>query len=144
MPVRTPSSVFRLRKHADYQRVYKASRKQFSRQMSYFFRLRSADETASATPRIGLTVGKVMGKAVDRNRIKRRMREAVRHNLNALSGPVDVVLHPKRSVLELDFTVLDREIAQVFQSIQKSAQEFTRKPQAKSAIRESEPSAPVQ
>jgi len=141
MPVRTPSSVFRLRKHADYQHVYKASRKQFSRQMSYFFRLRSADEAVPATPRIGLTVGKVMGKAVDRNRIKRRMREAVRRNLAALSLPVDVVLHPKRSVIDLDFTALDREIAQVFQSIQKSTEEIARKQQAKSAVLASEPSA---
>ena len=31
---------FRLRKHADYQRVYKASRKQFGKQMTYFFALR--------------------------------------------------------------------------------------------------------
>jgi ribonuclease P protein component len=144
MPVRTPSSVFRLRKHADYQRVYKSSRKQFSRQMSYFFRLRSVDEVAPATARIGLTVGKVMGKAVDRNRIKRRMREAVRHNLTALSAPVDVVLHPKRSVLDLDFTALEREVAQVFQSIQKSANEIARKQQQKSTIRASGPSAPVQ
>ena len=143
MAPRTPSSVFRLRKHADYQRVYKASRKQFSRQMSYFFRLRSADDADAlpATPRIGLTVGKVMGKAVDRNRIKRRMREAVRRNVAALSVPVDVVLHPKRSVINLDFAVLDREIAQVFQSIQKSADEIARKRQQKSAVRASEPSA---
>jgi ribonuclease P protein component len=143
MPVSISSSVFRLRKHADYQRVYKASRKQFSRQMSYFFRLRSADEATPATPRVGLTVGKVMGKAVDRNRIKRRMREAVRHNLAALNAPVDVVLHPKRSVIDLDFTVLDREIAQVFQTIQKSANETARKQQQKSTIHASEPS-PVQ
>ena len=31
---RAPAIIFRLRKHADYQRVYKASRKQFSKQMS--------------------------------------------------------------------------------------------------------------
>ena len=36
----TPNSIFRLRKHADYQRVYKASRKQFAKQMSYFFSVR--------------------------------------------------------------------------------------------------------
>ena len=30
----------RLRRHAEYQRVYKASRKQFSRGMAYFFALR--------------------------------------------------------------------------------------------------------
>ncbi len=122
--------IFRLRKHADYQRVYKASRKQFARQMTYFFTLRpqlGPDGTplrnaGLTSPRIGLTVGKVMGKAVDRNRIKRRMREAVRKNLPALTTPVDVILHPRRTVLDLDFTVLDREVANVFRTIQKAAE----------------------
>jgi ribonuclease P protein component len=121
---------FRLRKHSDYQRVYKASRKQFAKQMTYFFTLRPQlgpdgtplRDAGDATPRVGLTVGKVMGKAVDRNRIKRRMREAVRKNLASLSLPVDVVLHPRRSVIDLDFAVLDREVAQVFRMIQKAAE----------------------
>lgn len=107
-------SDFRLRKHADYQRVYQASRKQFSRQMSYFYAMRD-DEAAG--PRIGLTVGKAMGKAVDRNRIKRRMREAVRRNLSALDVPVDVILHPRRSVMEMEFAALEREVGAVFQAI---------------------------
>lgn len=113
---------FRLRKHADYQRVYQASRKQFSKQMTYFVAARPADSPCTEpTPRIGLTVGKVMGKAVDRNRIKRRMREAVRRNIATLEGPIDVVLHPRRSVIDLDFAALDREVAQVFNAIRKAS-----------------------
>ena len=113
---------FRLRKHADYQRVYQASRKQFSKQMTYFVAARPADSPyTEPTPRIGLTVGKVMGKAVDRNRIKRRMREAVRRNIATLEGPIDVVLHPRRSVIDLDFATLEREVAQVFSAIRKAS-----------------------
>ena len=99
--------------------------------MSYFFTLRTAGEMAAdpdgaAGARVGLTVGKVMGKAVDRNRIKRRMREAVRKNLGALKTPVDVVLHPRRSVIDLEFASLDREVGTVFKTIQKLADRMVR------------------
>lgn len=112
---------FRLRKHADYQRVYKASRKQFGRQMAYFFALRDAEAAARSDtegPRVGLTVPKALGKAVARNRIKRRLREAVRSALPALSGPVDVVLHPRRIVLEAEFALIQREVETIFRSVQ--------------------------
>jgi ribonuclease P protein component len=110
----------RLRQHADYQRVYKAGRKQFAKQMAYFFALRAAGAPSPTTgPRIGLTVPKAIGKAVDRNRIKRRMRVAVLRALPMLSVSVDVVLHPRRSVLTLDFATIEQEVAEIFRAIQK-------------------------
>jgi ribonuclease P protein component len=109
----------RLRKHADYQLVYKAGRKQFSRQIAYFYAVRPEDRRSDTPgPRVGLTVPKALGGAVDRNRIKRRMREAIRHKLDRLTSPVDVVLHPRRSVIDLDFPQLEREVAQIFRSVQ--------------------------
>jgi ribonuclease P protein component len=121
----TSTTAHRLCKHADYQIVYKAGRKQFGKQMAYFHAARpalgpngSARRSATAGPRIGLTVPKALGKAVDRNRIKRRMREAVRAALPLLSAPVDVILHPRRSVMDLDFVQLKREVATIFRSVQ--------------------------
>ena len=113
------SNTHRLRKHADYQLTYNAGRKQFSKQMAYFHALRPVDRRSDTPgPRIGLTVPKALGGAVDRNRIKRRMREAVRAALPLLQSPVDVILHPRRSVIDLDFTLIKREVAQIFRSVQ--------------------------
>jgi ribonuclease P protein component len=119
MPQKTPNALLRLRKHADYQRVYGSSRKQFSKQMSYFYSLRPEDRRSDTPgPRVGLTVGKVLGMAVERNRIKRRMRECVRRHAATMTFPVDVILHPRRTVLEIEAAALDREVAQIFRGIQ--------------------------
>ena len=106
----------RLRKHAEYQRVYQASRKQFSGAMTWFMARRedSGVRTGVTGPRVGLTVGKVLGKAVDRNRIKRRMRAAVRANLSELPAGVDVILHPKRLVRDAEFGKLQSEVQRIF------------------------------
>ncbi len=93
---------------------------------------RSGQKTpvAESGPRVGLTVGKVMGKAVDRNRIKRRLREVIRRNAQLLRLlPVDVILHPRRAVIDLDFEVLDREVAGVFRTIQRTVQNRSAKEQ---------------
>jgi len=115
---RPGSPIFRLRKHADYQTVYAGSRKQFSKQMTYFALLRPE---AAGTPRVGLTAGKVLGGAVERNRIKRRMREAVRMHLGELHLPLDVILHPRRTVLTLEFSAIEREVRQIFRAVQSAA-----------------------
>lgn len=117
----------RLRKHPEYQRVYKSARKQWAKQIAYFSTVRepgseAAKRSETAGPRVGLTVPKALGKAVDRNRIKRRLRELVRAALPLLGGlPVDVVLHPKRSVLDAEFSALEREVALIFRSVQARA-----------------------
>lgn len=142
-PITDPKPGFadlRLRKHADYQRAYNASRKQHSREMSFFCARRDAmparrlhpDESPHATangPRIGLTVGKVMGKAHDRNRIKRRMRAAIALHARELAGlPVDVILHPRRSVLTLEWAKLQREVGNVFRTVKKQCAATPAKP----------------
>jgi ribonuclease P protein component len=107
----------RLLKHADFQAVYQQGRKSFSGNLSAVYRTRR-DAVASG-PRVGFTVSKALGGAVVRNRIRRRLRSAVQKNLRELSRPLDIVLHPRKSVLDMDFAMLDAEIQQLFAAVEK-------------------------
>jgi len=100
----------KLLRHADFQRVYKQGRRHFAAHMTVFYRMR--DDAGCA--RVGFTVGRVLGGAVERNRIKRRLREAVRHNLGSLALPVDVVFNPKKTVLTAEFAILNAEVTRAF------------------------------
>ncbi len=106
---------FWLRKHADYQAAYLLARKGRSPLMGWFCARRPADRRSlTAGMRIGLTVPKALGGAVERNRIKRRMRAAVRAQpLELLAAPLDLILHPRRTVLDCDFRKLVAEVEKV-------------------------------
>jgi ribonuclease P protein component len=108
----------RLQKHADYQRAYGASRKRQSASMSWFLAPQQPAVGGNpafqpTAPRVGLTAGKVVGKAHERNRIKRRMREALRRHVDLFPVGCDLILHPRRSVLTVDFAKLEAEVVRI-------------------------------
>jgi ribonuclease P protein component len=105
----------RLLKHADFQAVYKEGKKHFSGNVTVYYR----DRQDQAGPRVGFTVGKVLGGSVQRNRIRRRLRAAVRRHLSELACSLDVVLHPRKSVLDMDFARLDSEVGQLFAALRR-------------------------
>ena len=113
----------RLLRHADFERVYKQGKRHFSSSMTvfYFDRRAAGSDKVPAAPgmRIGFTVGRALGGAVQRNRMKRRLREAVR-----LTGPVpgvsaDVVINPKKVLLTTSFEAALNEVSQAFVAIEK-------------------------
>jgi ribonuclease P protein component len=107
----------RLRKHADYQRAYAAARKRQSASMSWFLAPQAAEfvTECQAGPRVGLTAGKVLGKAHERNRIKRRMREALRRHISLIPAGFDLILHPRRVVLTMEFPKLEAEVVRILE-----------------------------
>ncbi|OJY38149.1 MAG: ribonuclease P protein component [Rhizobiales bacterium 65-9] len=73
---------------------------------------RRMDGSAGEGPRVGLTVTKKIGGAVARNRIKRRLRAAVRAaSADAADAACDHVLIAKREALTAPFKTLARDVA---------------------------------
>jgi ribonuclease P protein component len=114
----------RLKKHADYQRAYAGSRKRQSSSMSWFVARQTSAYVGAALPsgpRVGLTVGKVIGKSHERNRIKRRMREVLRHHLELLPAGFDLILHPRRFVMTIEFGKLEAEVVRILHQVRTEA-----------------------
>jgi ribonuclease P protein component len=108
----------RLLRHTDFERVYKQGRRYFAPHMIVFYLRRQEGDA----PRVGFTVGRMLGGAVVRNRMKRRLREAVRLH-GTIPAAMDVVINPKKSLLTAAFAELRDEIRRAFEVIQKAAGE---------------------
>ena len=84
----------RLRRAADFQRVY-----QRRCRASDPYLLAYGCESHLPYPRLGLAVSRRVGKAVLRNRWKRRLREAFRRQAHALPAGLDLILVPHATSL---------------------------------------------
>jgi ribonuclease P protein component len=77
-------------------------------------------------------VPRAIGGSVERNRIRRRLREAVRFHLSELPSQngLDVVFNPKRTVLQAEFETLSKEVERAFEVIRKNTQRAMRSVEA--------------
>jgi ribonuclease P protein component len=130
----------RLLRRADFEAVYGAGQRRSSPQFAVFFRAQqtiqceaSGREPAvshvkaratvndirgpSSISRFGISVKKALGGAVQRNRIRRRIREILRRNRTEIPSGWDIVIHPRRSVAKAPFAPLEAELVRLLRSI---------------------------
>ena len=92
----------RIRRRADFQRVYDQGMRVHGRYATVFMLPNSLP-----VGRLGIAATKKLGGAVVRNRAKRLIREIFRRN--KIAPGFDVVVVPKRPLLEASLTVLEAE-----------------------------------
>jgi len=98
----------RLLKSADFRRIYQEGGKFRGPLFAAFYR------GGGLATRVGYTTPKALGPAVVRNRIRRRLREAVRLQLPQLGAGWEIVFNPARAAQGADFARLRSEVARLF------------------------------
>ena len=102
---RGPLGSARLTHRAEFDAVYRNGRRRSSRQFTVFFAPNRLSES-----RFGMSVGRALGGAVVRNRIRRRIREILRLHLMEIPSGWDIIVHPRASVAKAGFAGLREEL----------------------------------
>jgi len=96
----------RLLRRPEYLRVQGRGRKTHTRSLLILTRPNRLDRN-----RLGIAVSKKYGKSVQRNRIKRIIREVFRRNRQLFDASTDVVVVPKRVRHQVGYTMLLEELS---------------------------------
>ena len=89
----------RIKKNEEFQKVFKKG-KSFTNRQFVVYCLKKEDQTAF---RIGLSVGKKVGKAVTRNQIKRYIRQTFLELKDDVRQDMDYVIIARNPAATLDF-----------------------------------------
>lgn len=100
---------YRLRKNKDFKRVYEGK---FSIPAGTLVLYVLKTERAGA-PRIGISVSKRVGNSVLRNRVRRRLREAVRPYIGDLPEGTDLVIVGRIRIAEASFSQIQKDLHRV-------------------------------
>ena len=98
-----------LTKNREFHRVYSRGKYAASAFLVVYFLKNGLDST-----RIGITTSKKTGNAVMRNRIRRLIKENVRHVYNKLPRGMDVVIVARKSENNANFDVIGKELRYLF------------------------------
>ncbi len=118
-----------LRKRAEFLATRKGAR--WACPLFVLEAIKRPDASAEQTARFGFTVSKKVGGAVERNRIKRRLRAAVSQLQAQWARPdFDYVLIARRPALDTPFQTITRDLATAIQRVntQRPASASGRKP----------------
>ncbi len=95
LPDNTFPKSSRLLKSSDFKEVFRKGRKIVTHTLVFHVL-----KTNLSGPRLGLAVSRKVGKAVRRNKVKRRIREVFRTRKNVFPASYDLVVYPRKGVLE--------------------------------------------
>ncbi|HSH52023.1 MAG TPA: ribonuclease P protein component [Bacteroidales bacterium] len=97
---------FRIKKNEEFQQVFKRGKSFANRQLVIYY----VKKPGQLHFRVGLSVGKKIGNAVTRNRIKRYLRTAFQQLENEIKQEYDYVIIARQPAKNMNFTEIKKSL----------------------------------
>src|SRR5699024_4000022 len=97
-----------LRKNTDFERDYKKSKAFYNRDYTILIK-----NNGLYHPRFGFSISKKVGKANQRNKLKRRLRDIIRNNYKNINN-VDIIIILKKHTVDFTYVKLESSINHIF------------------------------
>lgn len=101
---------YRLSKSTDFKRVRRTGKS-----YAHPFVVLIAKENKCHQLRIGVSAGKTVGNAVQRNRAKRRLRESIRTYIPCIQPEWDVILIARKGIVDADWSELQQAVGSLLE-----------------------------
>src|SRR5215510_153126 len=100
----------RILKRREFRQVYEKGRKFRAAFFTAFVM-----ENGGKAARLGITTTRKLGNAVNRNRVRRRLREVFRKNQRSVPNGIDIVVNAKDSIIEVAYRELESDFISFLQ-----------------------------
>ena len=97
---------YRIKKNSEFQQIFKTGKSFANRELVIYYKRKEDQEHF----RIGISVGKKIGNAVTRNRVKRCVREAFIQLEPSVKNDVDIIIIARKPVVNMDCSDIKRSI----------------------------------
>lgn len=90
---------YRIKKNKEFQEIFKRGKSFANRELVIYYR----KKTKQKHIRVGISVGKKLGNAVTRNRIKRYIRECFIHLDDKIKAEYDIIVIARNQAVNISF-----------------------------------------
>ena len=94
-----------IKKNEDFSRIINKRQRVSSRSLAIYYQ-----KNKVIYPRFGISVGKKLGNAVFRNRVRRQVRSVLHEKLKTFNLPLDCIIMIRKTVEPLPYLELEKEL----------------------------------
>lgn len=95
----------RLRSNRDFRIIYRHGKGYFNKNFTFVVK-----KNKKQGSRVGFSITKKYGNAVERNKLKRRLKEIFRHNFDLIENGYDIVVIPRQNTKKLSYQELEKSV----------------------------------